>query len=533
MKTEPMAHQIVARQRLQANPDYYALACEQGTGKTWMLLEDIERQYKEGRINAALVLAPNGVHINWVRREIPTHLEVPVNAGYWKSGMGKRAMRQFERLLEAEEDDLVFVAMNIEAINFQGGYDFALQLLKKRRCWMGIDESRRIKDPTAKRTQRAITLGEFAESKRIASGTMITNGPLDAFGQFQFLRNGLLGTTSYRTFIAEYAELAPASSHVVQHAAGNMRGGARFKPHPGRNLPVAPGKAVDVEYEDGRRKFFTPAAEIEWASVSGWRLARTPPQIVQRDANGAPRYRNLERLRDVIKPYTYRVMKSDCLDLPPKVYENRYFELTPALRKVYDKVRGEMRYEHEDGEVDIYTALTLIGKLRQVASGYINREGAPVLLPVKENPRLQLMRDLLDDLGGQFIIWASQREEIAQIAALLTEKGVSYVEYHGGVRRDDRDDAIDAFQAGAAQCFLGTPAAGGTGLTLTAASTAIFYSESFDLEARLQAEDRNHRKGTVGDRVLYIDIVGVDTIDERIAASHQTKAGTAKEILSF
>lgn len=533
MKTEPMAHQIVARHRLQANPDYYALACEQGTGKTWMLLDDIERQYRDGKINAALVLAPNGVHINWVRREIPAHMDVPVETGYWKSGMGKRAMRQLERLLEAEEDELVIVTMNIEAINAKGGYDFAMRLLKRRRCWMGIDESRRIKDPTAKRTQRAITLGEFAETRRIASGTMITNGPLDAFGQFQFLQNGLLGTTSYRAFVSEYAELVPASSRVVQHAAGNMRGGARFHPWAGGSMPVNPSKTVDVEYVDGQREYFTPAAEVNWQLVSGWRAARTPPQIIARGADGAPRYRNLDRLRDVIAPYTYRVMKADCLDLPPKVYENRYFELTPALKRLYQQVEGDMRYEYDDGEVDTYTALTLIGKLRQIASGYINRDGEPVLLPVTDNPRLQLMRDLLDDLGGQFIIWASQREEIRHIAGLLKEKGISHVEYHGGIKQAARDEAIDAFQGGTARCFLGTPAAGGTGLTLTAASTAVFYSESFDLEARLQAEDRNHRKGTEGDRILYIDLVGVDTVDERIAASHQTKSGTAKEILDF
>jgi SNF2 family DNA or RNA helicase len=80
--------------------------------------------------------------------------------------------------------------------------------------------------------------------------------------------------------------------------------------------------------------------------------------------------------------------------------------------------------------------------------------------------------------------------------------------------------------------FVANPQAGGTGLTLTAANTAIYFSNSFSLEERLQSEDRCHRIGTK-EPVVYIDLVAADTVDERIAAALQSKAATAEEILAF
>ena len=540
MKTTPMKHQSKADWLLANNPEFYALACEQGTGKTWMLLNDIERQFNEGRINGALVLAPKGVHSNWVRREIPTHMSVDSRAGYWLAGLGKRAMRKLEKtVFEGEPDELTILAMNIDAINTAKGYDFAMRFLKSRRCMMIVDESRRIKDPTSKRTKKALALGDFTTSRRIASGTIIANGPLDAFGQYQFLRNGLLGTTSYRAFVSEYAELLPAESHVVQHTAGNMRGGARFnKWNGGKMPPVALTVLVDVEYDDGDRKYFAQAGDLNWEAgaalrITGWRKARNPPQIVKRDNEGMPVFRNLEKLRRKIEPYTYRVLKEDCLDLPPKIYQVRNFELTPAMRREYDAIESNMRYEFPDGEIDMYNALTLVGKLQQAARGFVYRDGeATPFVDPKDNPALQLLSDTLEDVQGKFIIWAARRVEIDWINDLLKAKGIECVNYHGGIKDADRDAAIDAFQDpdSGVQGFVGTPAAGGTGLTLTAATTAIYYSDDFDLEARLQSEDRNHRKGTVGDCV-YIDLVATDTKDERIAASHQAKSGTAKHIL--
>lgn len=477
MKTEPMDHQKLGRKLLRDNPEYYALGAEQGTGKTWMLLDDAERQFETGMIAGLLVIAPKGVHTNWIIREIPTHLSVPVVAEFWLSGAGKRHMSRLEKLLRTDrEDGLAVLAMNVDAINTKKGYEFATKFLRTFKSMIVVDESQRIKNPQAKRTKKVWSLAPFSVSRRIASGTLVANSPMDLFGQYQFLNGGLLGTTSFRAFVAEFSELLPAHHPMVQEIASKSRG---------------------------------------------------VPQIVKRDREGRPMYRNLDKLSKLIAPYTFRVLKKDCLDLPEKIYQTHVFELTPSQRRLYDSVKEEMRYERDDGDVDIFTALTLINKLRQVTSGFIIVDGEATELR-EAKPRMDALKSLVEDTEGQIIIWASFREELRQIGELLSDYEV--VQYHGGTKTKDREQAVDDFQNGRARIFLANPAAAGTGLTLTAANTAIYYSCSYNFEERSQSEDRCHRIGTKKP-VLYIDLMARNTIDERIANALQTKAETAFQIL--
>lgn len=470
--TKPMAHQEQGIEFAAERPEYLANGCEQGTGKTWMILADAERQFLAGRISALLVVAPKGVHVNWVRREVPKHLEVPTRAMHWVSGAGIKYTRKLESLMKSSERLTIFT-INIDALNTKRGYDYAEQFLMTHRCMMVIDESQRIKNPYAKRTERAISLGKLAVSRRISSGTLVSNSPLDLFSQFDFLEPGLLGTTSYRAFTAQYAELLPPSHSLMKGIRGN-------------------------------------------------------PQIVKKDGSGRPIYKNLERLQNLIAPHTFRVLKSDCLDLPEKIYQTHYFDLDNAQMRLYEQVKADMRFEREDGDIDAFTALTLINKLRQITSGFIMVDGTATGLDRGE-PRMQALEDVLEDLDGPVIIWASFREEIRRIAARLAPMGV--VEYHGGIGPKEREEAIERFQEGSARVFVAHPAAGGTGLTLTAAQTVIYYSCSFSLEERLQSEDRAHRIGTKH-HVVYIDLVARGTVDEKIAAALQAKAGVAAEILN-
>jgi len=480
MKTEPMKHQIEGGKRLAENPVAFGLAAEQGTGKTWMLLEDAERQWYGKRITGVLVVAPNGVHSNWIRREIPTHLDIPFEADYYVSGAGKRRKKQWERLYEQDDRRIAIFAINVDAVNTPTGYKAAERFLMAHECMMIVDESTRIKNPQAKRSKKVVALGKLARTRRIASGTMVAGSPLDAFQQFEFLapRKGLLGTKSYRAFVAEFAQVLPPDNPIVANAA---RG-------------------------------------------SGF-----APQIVAKDPTGQPIYRNLDRLREMMAPHIFRVRKEDCLDLPPKVYQNRYFELPASQRKVYEQIKEQLRYERDDGSIDRFNALTQLAKLRQVTSGFIMLDGEATELP-EDNERLKLFKEVVEDIEGQFIVWAYFKAEIQQIVAHLKAQGISCVEYHGDVKKDEREEAIDQFQSGAARVFVGHPLAGGTGLTLTAAQTAVYYSNDFSAELRGQSEDRCHRKGTVT-HVNYIDLVAVDTVDEKIAGALQRKADVAAAVI--
>lgn len=484
MKTQGMSQQLEALRRMNGRKGY-ALFMEQGTGKSWTLLADAERLFHAGTIDAMFVVAPKGVHTNWVLREIPAHLEVPHIAMAWTSGMGKRARERMEKLLEPRQDGapqkLRILAMNYEAVPTKDGFAFAARFLRCTNALFALDESGRIKNPNAVRTKKIMALRPLSEIRRIATGTPVTQSPLDAFSQMEFLEHGLLGTTSHRAFVAEFAEVLPQTHPLVI-------------------------KLVERN----------PKAALA--------------QIVAKNPDGSPRYRNLDKLRSLLERHSYRVLKKDCLDLPEKVFTQVFFELTPKQRAAYETLEDDLRIQLDNGQIEVVSALAALVKLQQVSSGYVNVQGGVMKISDGDNPRLEALLEVVEDCPGKFIVWARFREEMRQIAEALRKAGIETVEYHGGVGKEDREAAVDGFQTGSARAFVGNPQAGGIGLTLTAAEDVIYYSNSFKLEDRLQSEDRAHRIGTKH-TVRYTDIVAINTIDEPISKALQRKTSVAAAIL--
>ena len=496
MKTKPMDHQVIGLERSDGKRNF-AFLMEQGTGKTWLTLADAERCFLLDKIDAIAVIAPNGVHTNWVRREIPTHLEVKSLCYAWRgTPSSKKAKEDVERMYRThyahEDRPLRVFAINIEAINSNNGYEALERFIKAYRVMVIVDESTRIKNPDAKRSKKVVTLGREGIARRILSGTPLTRAPTDLFMQFHFLKEGLLGTKSFRAFNSEFSVLLdpghPQMIAIMRKLAGKTRG---------------------------------------------------IPQVVAKDDNGVPMFRNLERLSDLIAPHSYRVTKKDCLDLPDKIYKVATFELSPNQRKVYDTVAAEYSYllERDDGvnEDVSFEAIASRTKLKQITSGFINIYGEAQLLPPEDNPRMALFKSIVEGLldrdpDASFIVWAMFEQELIQIKAFLDSINVNSAMYYGATKKDARDQIIDDFQAGTIKCFIGHAAAGGIGITLTKAETAIYYSCSDDNELRMQSEDRCHRIGTVNN-VVYWDLIGEDTIDEKIARSNAMKSHLADVVI--
>jgi SNF2 family DNA or RNA helicase len=484
MKTKGMSQQIEALRRMNGRTSF-ALFMEQGTGKTWTILADVERLYAAGKIDALLVIAPKGVHTNWVRREIPAHMDVPIVARAWKSGAGKRETAKLEALFAPREAGepvpLRVLSMNIDALNTDAGMKFAMRFLRACRALLAIDESSRIKTPGNRRTLAAMRLRQMAEYARIASGTPITKAPGDVFAQMEFLESGLLGTTSFRAFYAEYAELMDKEHPMM----ANM-----IKRNP--------------------------------------KMAHA--QIVKKNVDGTPVWRNLDKLQRYLAPHSYRVLKKDCLDLPDKIYKNVYFDLDPKQQRAYDFMREELRVDLGDGMFETVRALAALNKLQQITSGFVMLPDREPMYIAEGNPRLAALMEIAEDAPGKFIVWARFKEEIKAIATGLAMLGFKCVEYHGEVNERDREIAVDRFQGGDADVFIGQPQSGGIGLTLTAAEWVIYFSNDYNLETRLQSEDRAHRIGTTK-HVVYTDIVAAETIDEKVAANLQLKKAMASLIL--
>lgn len=490
MKTKPMAHQAEALSRMERKK-WFALLMEQGTGKTWVLMADAERLYAAGEIDAIAVVAPKGVHTNWILREIPTHMEGALLTRYWTKAGGAAGKKRLEDLFNPRPVGgvvpLRVFAINIDAVNTKDGLDFLKRFLRSTRALLVLDESGRIKNMDAKRTKRMIEqVRPLAKYVRIATGTPITKDPTDIFAQFEFMQSGLLGTSSYRAFKAEYAELMSADHPLM------------------KNMIQRNPKAAYA-------------------------------QVVAKDKAGNPIWRNLEKLQALIAPHSFRVLKRDCLDLPEKIYKTHYFELDPAQRKAYDTLEEESRIIIEDEKIPVQRLAALM-KLQQITSGYVivPRPGEePEMHYVSENnPRLAALMELVEDIDDDVgvIIWARFRAEIEAITKALKAAGKTFVEYHGGVKAADREFAIEEFQSGRAQYFVGNAQSGGIGLTLIRAEQMIYYSNDFNRETRAQSEDRAHRIGQKKN-VVYTDLAAIDTIDQAIAASHQRKENLAAHVL--
>jgi SNF2 family DNA or RNA helicase len=236
-------------------------------------------------------------------------------------------------------------------------------------------------------------------------------------------------------------------------------------------------------------------------------------------------------LAEQLKTFSYRVLKEDCLDLPEKIYMKREIELSPEQKKVYKQMKEEALATLNGKQITTMTVLTQLMRLQQITCGHFVADDGTTQ-EIKGN-RLNELMDILDEVEGKAIIWAHWQKDIQIIkAALIKEYGPgSVVDYYGLTPQDQRQKNKDAFQNDSkVRFFVGTPQTGGYGITLTAASTVIYYSNGYDLEKRIQSEDRAHRIGQKKS-VTYVDILAEDTVDEKIVKSLRKKINIASKVM--
>lgn len=480
-KTKPYKHQEECFY-LSRDKQVFAELFEMGAGKSKVLVDTAAYLHGNGRIDAVLLIAPNGVHTKWLAEDFPLSMPDwnPWKGAAWEAG-NKKAEAACEALL-SPGPQLRILCMNVEAFSTKRGAEFAKKFLQCTDSLMCVDESSRIKNPEAKRTINICKLGELAKYRRILTGTPYTNAPFDIYGQFMFLDPSILGQSFY-SFKAEYAEIIPKTDPLITRLMQK------------NNLRFA-------------------------------------PQLVAKDKDGKPKYKNLDKLKALIAPHSMRVTKSECLDLPPKIYQTRYFKLPPAQRKAYDQLRAKAKVELASGDkLTVMHKLTLLLRLQQVAGGFMPTDDQRLIhlySEPKENPRIQALMEVVDEVQeepGGVLIWCRFVEEIKMIKEMLGDDAVMY---YGDVNTDDRKEAIRAFQAGEKKYFISNTDTGGIGLNLTAATTEVFYSNTFSWEDRMQAEDRAHRIGQTGERVNIVDLQAEDTCDKIIITALHHKGQMAE-----
>ena len=449
-KTEPFEHQRKTFY-LSRDQKVFALLMEQGTGKTKVVIDNSAYLYSKGEIQSLVVIAPNGVHRNWIR-EVETHLPdwCEHEITYYRSGMNKKETESFESVLHSK-DCLKIFTFNVEAFTSPKAVHWMERILLSNEVMLVVDESTRIKTPSAKRTKLITKFGKNVKYRRILTGTPITKNAADVYSQFKFLDPQILGYDSFYSFRNQYC----------------VMGGFEQR------------------------------------------------QIIA--------YKNLDELSRNVEGHSFRVLKKDCLDLPPKIYQRHFVEMSERQKKMYNTMKKGFIAELEGNVIEAPEAITRLLRLQQILCGWFPTENDRVQPIDEKNPRIEALKDILEGIESKVIIWARFRADIRAIERLLGDLAVSY---HGDVDSDARELAIDRFQKGDAKYFIGTQQAGGTGLTLTAAEYAIYYSNSFNLEERLQSEDRCHRIGTKNN-VTYIDIECQKSIDSKIIKALRDKKNIA------
>ena len=465
-KTKPYDHQLKALEK-SWDKEYYGLFMEMGTGKSKVLIDEIASLYMRGKISAALIVAPKGVYRNWEKGEIPTHMPDEIP-------LHVAAWKAPSEMTIQDKKDLKEILIPNGRLRV---------LLMKGEAFSGTKGSKF----AAQFLHKSNTLMAIDESTTIKTPSAARTKNVLKIGKLAKYRRIMTGSPVTKNPLDVYSQLEFLSDQILR--------------------------------------------QNYWAFRSRY--------AIMRNVNFGPRstqlvvgFQRIPELNTIVENHSYRVLKEDCLDLPDKVYEKRFVSLTPEQVKAYEEMRRFNMTELEGETMTSLSSLTALIRLHQISCGHIALDSGETKA-LKRN-RMNELLNVLDEVEGKVIIWASYRFDLKHIEETLKNKfgEESTGSYFGDSKDKDRQNIVERFQDKNSKLkyFVGNPSTGGYGLTLTAAHTVIYYSNTYDLEKRMQSEDRAHRIGQVN-KVTYIDLISEGTVDEKIVQSLRSKIDIASAVM--
>ena len=444
----------------------FAYFMEMGTGKSKVLLDNAAILYDKGHINGLLLIAPKGVYKNWYDSEIPTHLPDHIE----------------KKVVLWKTSDKSRKQMSLLNTLFDTGTDLHILIMNVESFSKGAGLQFAQKFLSCHKAMIAID-----ESTTIKTPTSNRTKSILKLRQDAKYRRILTGSPVTKSPLDLFSQCLFLDPWLLNHQSYYT-----FKAR------YAVTKKIEVQ---GRR------IEI----VVG--------------------YRNLSELSEKIKPFSKRILKEDCLDLPAKSFIKHTVELTKEQNKVYEQMKKEA-IAFLDGKMQsTATVMTQLMRLHQITCGHFTADDGTI----KDLPcsRLTELMSILENVEGKTIIWSHYTHDVKRIIEKIKEVygDESVVDYFGETDQENRSKNIKRFQTDdKCRFFVGTTHTGGYGITLTAGSTMIYFSNGYDLEKRQQSEARIDRIGQTK-KMTYIDIMAQDTIDEHIVKALRNKVNIANTIM--
>ena len=444
----------------------FAYFMEMGTGKSKVLLDNAAMLYSKGLINGLLIIAPKGVYKNWYDSEIPTHLPEYI----------------FKKTVLWKTSDKSQKQKKILNTLFETGSEFHILLMNVEAFSSADGPAFAYKFLSAHKAMIAID-----ESTTIKTPTTKRTKNIIALREMAKYRRILTGSPVTKSPLDLFSQCEFLDPWLLGHSS-------------------------------------------YWTFKARYAVTRKI-QVQGRQVEIVVGYRNLGELSDKIKPFSKRVLKDDCLDLPKKTWMKHVVELTKEQKKVYKQMKEEA-IAYLDGKVlSSATVMTQLMRLHQITCGHFTADDGTIKnLPCN---RVTELMDILENVHNKAVIWSHYTHDVKRIIEEIKNKygEDSVVDYFGETSQDQRSINIKKFQNDdKCRFFVGTTHTGGYGITLTAASTMIYFSNGYDLEKRQQSEARIDRIGQEKP-MTYIDIISEDTVDDRIVKALRSKINIANEIM--
>jgi len=452
--------------------------CALGTGKSKMALDIAAAKFLENEIDGVLIVAPNGVHRQWINEAIPTHMSpaVPVRCHIWKPTT--KIPKDWPLNPRESLRRLRVMAFNVEAFSTDSGRAMkaARAIMQTGRFMLIMDESSRIKNGTAQRTRVLCMVATLAKVRMILTGTPVTKGLENFYSQFRFLNPDIIGMSSWSAFRNRYCVTVPA-----------YRGAAL-------------GALKIVGYKN-QEELFRKMAPVTFM---------IGPEVL---GLGEPIRERREVTLTTEQEEAYHAMS----------------------HRLYEDLMSKRISTPQNTLVELL-------RLQQILCGWVyetavDEEGLERAVGRRiPSNRLLALRQTLEDNDGQALVWARFTPDIDDICAMMEHRQWKHVRFDGTVKNTaERERRKLMFHHGEVDYFNGNPAAGGTGVDglQERCSLGVYYSNSFNREHRWQSEGRIYRRGqkAVG-RVRYLDLIVPRTVDELFLKAYETTEDIAKMVLS-